>query len=86
MRLDEGRIVKQNWITKYLNLYIKAPNILWLVGKYLKAGVMDEGRLMSAYFETVNDIMKSRVRESRMHGSVRGKYREVLVYSTDKEV
>ncbi len=37
---------------------------------------------MSAFSKTVNVIMKSRVRESRTHGSVRGWYREVLVYST----
>ena len=37
---------------------------------------------MSAYSETVNVIMKSRVRESRTHGSVRGWHREVPVYST----
>ena len=36
---------------------------------------------MSAYSETVNVIMKSRVRESRTHGSVRGCHREVPVYS-----
>lgn len=38
---------------------------------------------MSAYSETVNVIMKSRVRESRTHGSVRGWHREVPVYSTE---
>lgn len=37
--------MKHDWIMKFLNLYIKDSNILWLVGKYLKAGVMDEGRL-----------------------------------------
>ena len=37
---------------------------------------------MSVYSETVNVIMKSRVRESRTHGSVRGWHREVPVYST----
>ena len=36
---------------------------------------------MSAYSETVNVIMKSRVRESCTHGSVRGWYREVSVCS-----
>lgn len=40
---------------------------------------------MSAYSETVNVIMKSRVRESRTHGSVRGWHREVPVYSTMAE-
>ncbi len=39
---------------------------------------------MSAYSETVNVIMKSRVRESRTHGSVRGWHREVPVYSTER--
>ena len=42
---------------------------------------------MSAYSETVNVIMKSRVRESRTHGSVRGWHYEVPVYSTsDKTI
>lgn len=40
---------------------------------------------MSAYSETVNVIMKSRVRESRTHGSVRDWYREVSVYSTEEK-
>jgi len=38
--------MKHDWIMKFLNLYIKDPNILWLVNKYLKAGVMDEGKLV----------------------------------------
>ena len=29
----------------------------------------------------VNDFVKSRMRESRTSGSVRGRYREMLVYS-----
>ncbi|MDO4554405.1 MAG: group II intron reverse transcriptase/maturase [Lachnospiraceae bacterium] len=37
--------MKHDWIIKFLNLYIKDPNILWLVKKYLKAGVMNEGLL-----------------------------------------
>ena len=41
---------------------------------------------MSAYSETVNVIMKSRVRESRTHGSVRGWHREVPVYSTNNSL
>ena len=39
-------------------------------------------RFMSACFETVNIIMKSRMRESRTYGSVRGLHCEVWVYST----
>ena len=37
---------------------------------------------MSACFDTANIIMKSRMRESRTYGSVRGLHREVQVYST----
>ena len=29
-------------MVKFLELYIKDPNIIWLVKKFLKAGVMDE--------------------------------------------
>ena len=39
-------------------------------------------RYMSACFDTVNIIMKSRMRESRTYGSVRGLHCEVWVYST----
>ena len=37
---------------------------------------------MSAYTSDVNFIMRSRMRENCMYGSVRGLYREVWVYST----
>ena len=40
---------------------------------------------MSACFDTVNIIMKSRMRESRTYGSVRGLHCEVQVYSTREE-
>lgn len=32
-----------DWIMKFLGVYIKDPNILWLIKKYLKAGVMTDG-------------------------------------------
>ncbi len=35
--------MQHEWIMKFLNLYIKDTNILWLVNKYLKAGVLDKG-------------------------------------------
>ena len=38
--------MKHEWIMKFLNLYIKDPNILWLVKKYLKAGVLEEGKVL----------------------------------------
>lgn len=38
--------MQHEWIMKFLNLYIKDTNILWLVNKYLKAGVMDKGELI----------------------------------------
>ena len=43
-------------------------------------------RYLSACFDTVNIIMKSRMRESRTYGSVRGLHCEVWVYSTVKLV
>lgn len=39
--------MKHEWIIRFLNLYIKDPNILWLVKKYLKAGVMDKGEFLT---------------------------------------
>ena len=38
--------MKHEWIIKFLKLYIKDPNIIGLVKKYLKVGVLDNGELM----------------------------------------
>lgn len=40
--------MKHEWIIRFLNLYIKDPNIIGLVKKYLKAGVLDDGELMAS--------------------------------------
>lgn len=35
--------MSHEWIMKFLGLYIKDRNLLWLINKYLKAGVVTEG-------------------------------------------
>lgn len=35
--------MNHDWIMKFLGVYIKDPNFLWLIKKYLKAGIMTEG-------------------------------------------
>lgn len=35
--------MSHEWIMKFLGVYISDPNFLWLINKYLKAGVMTEG-------------------------------------------
>ncbi|AGK95484.1 group II intron reverse transcriptase/maturase [Clostridium pasteurianum] len=35
--------MSHEWIMKFLGVYIKDPNLLWLINKYLKAGVITEG-------------------------------------------
>ena len=35
--------MNHEWMMKFLGLYIKDPNLLWLINKYLKAGVITEG-------------------------------------------
>ena len=40
--------MKHKWILKFLNYYIKDKNILWLVKKYLKAGIIDNGQLVKS--------------------------------------
>ena len=35
--------MSHEWMMEFLKLYIKDPNLLWLINKYLKAGVMTEG-------------------------------------------
>lgn len=39
--------MNHEWMIKFLELYIKDPNIIWLVKKFLKAGVLDEGKLVA---------------------------------------
>ena len=35
--------LSHEWMMELLKLYIKDPNLLWLINKYLKAGVMTDG-------------------------------------------
>ena len=35
--------ISHEWMMEFLKLYIKDPNLLWLINKYLKAGVMTDG-------------------------------------------
>ncbi|MFL0248282.1 group II intron reverse transcriptase/maturase [Candidatus Clostridium stratigraminis] len=35
--------MSHEWIMKFLGVYIKDPNFLWLIKKYLKAGVVTDG-------------------------------------------
>ena len=35
--------LNHEWIMKFLGVYIKDPNLLWLIKKYLKAGVITDG-------------------------------------------
>ena len=37
--------VQHEWLMKFLEKRIADTNILWLVGKFLNAGIMEEGRL-----------------------------------------
>ena len=39
--------MSHEWMIKFLELYIKDPNIIWLVKKFLKAGVLDDGELIA---------------------------------------
>lgn len=52
--------IKHDWIIKFLNLYIKDTNILWLVKKYLKAGVMDGGNLVKNEEVSAQEILSVR--------------------------
>ena len=40
--------MKYDWIIRFLNFYIKDPNIIGLVKNYLKVGVLDDGDLMQS--------------------------------------
>lgn len=35
--------MSHQWLMEFLKLYIKDSNLLWLINKYLKAGVITEG-------------------------------------------
>lgn len=36
--------MSHEWTMKFVEYYIKDPNILWLIEKYLKAGVLEDGK------------------------------------------
>ena len=38
--------IDHNWLMKMIELNIKDKNIIWLIKKYLKAGIMDNGKYM----------------------------------------
>ncbi|CBZ03901.1 group II intron reverse transcriptase/maturase [Clostridium botulinum] len=40
--------MSHEWIMKFLGVYISDPNFLWLINKYLKAGVMTDGTLIDS--------------------------------------
>ena len=42
--------MNHEWVLKFVGYYIKDPNILNLINKFLKAGVLDEGR-----YETISE-------------------------------
>lgn len=35
--------MSHDWFMRFLGLYIKDTNLLWLINKYLKAGVITDG-------------------------------------------
>ena len=39
--------INHNWMIKFLEYNIKDPNIIGLIKKYLKAGIMDKGQYVS---------------------------------------
>lgn len=44
--------IDHDWMMKFVSLYIKDPNVLWLIKSYLKVGVIDNeknNRVRRAY-------------------------------------
>jgi RNA-directed DNA polymerase len=41
--------VSHEWLMKFLEVRIKDPNLLRLIGRFLKAGIMEEGKFYKAY-------------------------------------
>lgn len=39
--------INHNWMIKFLEYNIKDPNIIGLIKKYLKVGIMDKGQYVS---------------------------------------
>lgn len=48
VQLALKKILEAIYEPKFLNYYIKDKNILWLVKKYLKAGIIDKGQLVKS--------------------------------------
>jgi len=40
--------MRHEWIIKFVGYYVKDPNILKLINKYLKAGIMEEGKYIES--------------------------------------
>ena len=49
--------MNHDWIMKFLGVYIKDPNSLWLIRKYLKAGVITDG----VFQESVDDSARGNI-------------------------
>ena len=56
------------------------------VKEMLKVYPLAKPKIYVKLFQEMNVIMKSRMRESRTYGFVRGQCREALVYSTCGEI
>ena len=39
--------INHNWMMRFLEWHIQDPNLLWLIKKYLKAGIMEDGKFES---------------------------------------
>ena len=48
--------MSHEWMMEFLKLYIKDPNLLWLINKYLKAGVMTDGVFEESDDNYLNEI------------------------------
>jgi group II intron reverse transcriptase/maturase len=60
--------MNHEWIMKFLGVYIKDPNILWLIKKYLKSGVMTDGVFQESMDGSVQgNIMSPIIANVYMH-------------------
>lgn len=39
--------INHDWMMRFLEWHIQDPNLLWLIKKYLKAGIMEDGKFES---------------------------------------
>ena len=51
--------IDHEWMMRFLEWHIQDPNLLWLIKKYLKAGIMEEGKFVATEEDSAQGAIMS---------------------------